>query len=130
MIAESEGKPGVPAFDPSQIIHTGMGINIQYKLLSSPFSLDPVKDFLLPDCSSRKELNTAFTEYTSFIAGLISGEQLQRIKTILDLSIYLPQESKDGDAMSMMSGLHSTELLKNSILTVETSMLRSVAGIH
>ena len=130
MIAESEGKPGVPAFDPSQIIHTGMGINIQYKLLSSPFSLDPVKDFLLPDCSSRKELNTAFTEYTSFIAGLISGEQLQRIKTILDLSIYLPQESKDGDAMSMMSGLHSTELLKNSILTVETSMLRSVAGKH
>ena len=127
MVAESEGKRGVPALKPSQIIQTEMGPSIQYSSLSDPFQIYPVYDFLLPGCSSRLELNKAISEYINFISSLTSGEQLQKYKAILDPSIFLPDESKNGTEISMMTGLLETELLKNSILTVESSILKSVA---
>jgi len=130
MVAESEGISGIPAFKPSQIIQTDTGIRIQFILLSSPFSQNPVKDFLMPECNSRKELNNALAEYTNFISGLISGEKLQKYKILLDPTIFLPGEYKDGNGISLMSGLHSTEFLKNSILTVESGLLKSVAEKH
>jgi hypothetical protein len=127
MVAESEGKPGVPALKPAQIIQTEMGPRIQYKSLSDPFEIGPVYHFLLPDCNSRLELNKAMSEYINFISGLTSGEQLLKYKALLNPSIFLPDESQNGTQISMMTGLLSTELLKNSILTVESSLLKSVA---
>jgi hypothetical protein len=128
MVAESEGKPGIPALSPAQILQTERGPEIQYELLSQPFHKSPVRDFLLPGCGSRLELNTALREYATNLSGLTTGEAVQKYKDLLEPSVFLTDEVKTDSQMSLMSGLHSLELLKNSILTVESLMLKSVAG--
>lgn len=128
MVAESEGKPGMPALSPSQISQTERGPEIQYKLLSKPFHLGPVRDFLQPACNSRQELNRALSEYVKYLSDLTSGKDIQKYKDLLEPSILLPGEIQEGWDISLMSGLHSLELLKNSILTVESYMLASIAS--
>jgi hypothetical protein len=128
MVEEAEGNPGLPAASTVLIKQSEKGPEIQYKLLSKPFHPGPVKDFLLPGCNSRQELNTALKEYTNYISDLRSGEDLHRYKGILEPSVFLPDEINKGAEISLMSGLHSLELLKNSILTVESYMLTYIAG--
>jgi hypothetical protein len=128
MVEEAEGEPGLPAASPVLISQSEKGPEIQYKLLSRPFHPGPVKDFLLPGCNSRQELNTAIKEYTNYISDMRSGEDLQKYKGVLEPSVFLPDKINKDAEISLMSGLHSLELLKNSILTVESYMLTYMAG--
>ncbi len=127
MVQESEGEPGKPALSQDQIKQTETGTEIQYKKLSKAFHKAPVRDFLAPGCSSREELNSALTEYTNYISGMIPGEDLQKYTSLLEPSLYLPGTMPDEGAISLMSGLHSLELLKNSLLTVESKFLSVIA---
>ena len=127
MVEEAEGKPGMPAASPVQISQTERGPEIQYKLLLRPFHPGPVRDFLFPGCSSRKELNKALAEYTNYLSGLSSAGNLQKYKGLLEPSVYLPGDIPESGGISLLSGLHSLELLKNSILTVESYMLKTIA---
>jgi hypothetical protein len=126
MVQESEGEPGKPALGKDQILQTEMGTEIQYMKLSKPFHPAPVRDFLAPGCSSREELNSAFMEYMKYITGLIPKEDVQKYTTLLDPSTYLHEAKPEGDKISMISGLHALELLKNSLLTVESNMLSAI----
>jgi hypothetical protein len=123
MVAESEGKPGVPALGPKQITKTETGPAIDYNLLSRPMLPDPVKDFLLPGCSSRKELTTAAEEYKSFASEMMKGKDIEAYKKLLDPAVFLPGDDKKDSDVSLLSGLHSLELMKNSLLTFESYML-------
>jgi hypothetical protein len=127
MVAEAEGQPGIPALSPVQTRQTEFGTEIQYKLLSKPFITAPVKDFLMQGCNSRQELSTALTTYQNFITGLNSAKNIKKYLSLLDPSIFLPDENDKPGEISLISGLHSLELLKNSILTVESYMLMSLA---
>jgi len=127
MVAEAEGKPGVPAFSPVQITQTDRGPVINYRLISNPFHTAPAEDFLLPGSSSRLDINKALTDYLNYLSGLPSEENCQKLRAILEPSVILPVESGDGNPMSLLSALHLTGLLKNSILTVESSFLKSIA---
>ncbi|MEI6049466.1 MAG: hypothetical protein WCS03_11255 [Bacteroidota bacterium] len=127
MVAESEGKPGVPALDPAQVSQTERGPEIQYKLLSKPFQTAPVTDFLMPGAGSRQELITALTEYKNYVSGLNSGKDIDNYEG-LDPLIFLPGDNNSGGTISLMSALHSLELLKNSIVTVESYVLVSIAN--
>jgi hypothetical protein len=128
MIAESEGKPGKPAQNRNQIIQTENGQEIKFKFLSYPFHQAPVKDFLLPGTASRKELETAMADYGNFLSTVIPAAQFQNLNKMLDPSKCLPakapEEEKD---LSLMSGLHSLALLKNSLLAVETYSMSIIA---
>jgi hypothetical protein len=126
MVQESEGEPGKPALGKDQILQTEMGTEIQYMKLSKPFHPAPVRDFLAPGCSSREELNSAFMEYIKYITGLIPKEDVQKYTTLLAPSTYLPEAKPEGAKISMISGLHALELLKNSLLTVESNMLTAI----
>jgi hypothetical protein len=128
MVGESEGKPGFPVVNPVQVRQTEIGQEIQYKLLSKPFHPAPVKNFLIPGCTSREELNKALVDYIEFMSGLTSAEDLQKFERILEPSIYFPSEITEGGGISLMSGLHSLELLKNSLLTAESYMLSTLAS--
>jgi hypothetical protein len=128
MIAESEGKRGNPALIPVQISHTEDGPEIQFKLLTKPFHPGPVRNFLLPACNSRQELNRALAEYINYFSDLTPGKDIIKFKDLLDPSIFLPGETKDYEQISLMSGLHSLELLKISILTIELHLLLYVAN--
>ncbi len=127
MVRESEGESGKPALSQDQIRQTETGTEIQYKKLSRAFHRAPVRDFLVPGCNTREELNSALTEYTNYISAMIPGEDLQKYTGLLEPSLYLPGTMPDEGAISLMSGLHSLELLKNSLLAVESNILAVIA---
>jgi hypothetical protein len=123
MVQESEGEPGKAALSQDQIIQTETGTEIQYKKLSKAFYYAPVRDFLASGCSTREDLNSALTEYAKYISGMIPEEDLHMYTSLLEPSLYLPGTMPEGTNISLMSGLHSLELLKNSLLTVESKIL-------
>jgi hypothetical protein len=127
MVAESEGNPGDPALNPAQITQTEIGPEIKCELLSNPFNPFPVFNFLMPDCKPREELISSMNEYKNYLSNLNPGSDLGKVKDLLDPSLFLPDKIANADEVSLMSGLHSLQLLKNSVLTVESSILRSVA---
>jgi hypothetical protein len=128
MIQESEGKPGMPAVSAAQLKQTANGPQIQYNLLSSPFNPGPVIDFLLPGCKPRQELNTALSDYISYIEALVPGKDIQKYSGLLEPSKYLPSEFPENGSVSLISSLHSLELLKNSLLIVEINLLSILAA--
>jgi hypothetical protein len=128
MVQESEGEPGKPAVSADQIRQIETGKEILYRELSRPFDDRPVRDFLLPGCETRQDINLATSEYSDYLNELIPGETLLMYKKLLDPSTYLPGGDPDKVAISLMSGLHSLEVMKNGILTVESCILNEIAG--
>jgi hypothetical protein len=126
MVQESEMKPASPALVQDQITHTETGTEIQYNNLSMAFHRDVVRDFLVQGCNTRKELNSALAEYANYISGMIPGDDLQKYTGLLEASLYLPETMPDV-GMSLMSGLHTLELLRNSLLAVEANILENIA---
>jgi hypothetical protein len=126
MVQESEREPVSPALVQDPIRHTETGTEIQYKKLSMAFHRDVVRDFLVQGCDTRKELNLALAEYANYISSLIPGEDLKKYTSLLEPSLYLPETMPD-EGMSLMSGLHTLELLGNSLLAVESNILENVA---
>ena len=127
MVQESEGKSGQPAMSSDQIRQTETGPVIRYNLLSDPFQKAPVKDFLLPGTSSRLELDALLKDYSGYVSGLLDGKDLQMTTNLLTPSNYLPEELPENRTISMMSGLHSLELMKNSLINVESNLLNIIA---
>jgi hypothetical protein len=124
MVEESEGKPGLPATNPVLIKLTENGPDIQYKRLSRPFkSIAPIRDNLLPGCSSRQELDTELKEYMNYISGFIPGEDLKKYTTILQLPLSFSKEMVEDNVISLFSAFHYLEILKNSVLTLESYAL-------
>ena len=128
MIQKSEGQPGKPAVSADQISQTKTGQEILYRELSRPFDPGPVKAFLLPGCSARKELNSSMAEYVSYLASIASAEDLLKYKKMLDTEIFLPAGDPDKSEISLMTGLHTLEIIKNGLLAVESCVLNTIAS--
>ena len=127
MVQESEGQPGKPAVSPTQIIQTKAGQELLYRQLSKPFDYGPAKAFLLPGCNARKELNSSMSEYVSYLTSMTSPEDLLKYKKMLDTETYLPDGNPAKGEISLMASLHSLEILKNGLLTVESCVLNKIA---
>ncbi len=124
MIQESEGIPGKPAISADKTVQTEAGNEIQYRLLTKPFHPAPVNDFLMPGCTSRREIENVLAEYANYISGLVKGPEIQDYKSLLAPETYLPGNDNEVSPISLMAGLHSLELLKNGLLTVESNILK------
>ena len=127
MVQESEGQPGKPALSAGQISQTQTGQEILYVKLSRPFDPGPAKVFLLPGCSARKELNSLMAEYVNYLTSITPAEDLLKYKKILDTETFLPEGNPEEGELSLMSGLHSLEIIKNGLLTVESCVLNKIA---
>jgi len=127
MIAMAEGKSGVPAVLTYQIKETGSGPQIQYNLLRAPFHNMPFREFLSDGSGSRTELNTALKEYSDYLSGLTAGSDFDKYAKLLDPSAYLPEFNPETDRVSLMTGLHMLQLMKNGILAAESHALSVVA---
>jgi uncharacterized protein with PQ loop repeat/translation initiation factor 2 beta subunit (eIF-2beta)/eIF-5 len=127
MVQESEGQPGKPAVSAGQISQTKTGQEILYRELSRPFDPGPAKVFLLPGCNTRKELNSSMAEYVSYLTNMTSAEDLLKYKKMLDTETFMPAGNPEEGEMSLMSGLHSLEIMKNGLLTVESCVLNEIA---
>jgi uncharacterized protein with PQ loop repeat len=123
MVQESEGKPGMTAVSSDQIEQTPAGPMIHYMRLTHPFHTAPVMDFLLPGCSTRQEIEDNVRDYITFITNHASGVSTQQYLELLDPSVYFPQEDSQRPEISLLAGLLSIELFKNSIMTVEKHLL-------
>jgi drug/metabolite transporter (DMT)-like permease len=127
MVQESEGEPGKPAVSASQISMTKTGQKILYSELSRPFDPIPVKVFLMPGCGTRKELNSSMAEYVNYLTSITPAEDLLKYKKMLDAEIFLPAGNPDKGEISLMAGLHTLEIMKNGLLTVESCVLKTIA---
>jgi hypothetical protein len=127
MVQEAEGEPGKPAVSSDLIYMTEAGKEILYNKLSKPFNTSPPKNFLFPGCSARKELNSSMAEFVSYLTGITPAEDLLKYKKMLDTETFLPVGSPEEGEMSLMSGLHTLEIMKNGLLTVESCILNKIA---
>jgi hypothetical protein len=127
MVLESEGKPGKPAVSSDLIYLTEAGKQILYFKLSKPFNTNPPKDFLFPGCSARKELNSSMAEYVNYLTSITPTEDLLKYKNLLNMETFLPAGNPKEGGMSLMSGLHNLEIIKNGLLTVESCVLNEIA---
>lgn len=127
MIAESEGEQGNPAVITNQINQTESGPEIQFRQLQNPFDPTPYRNFLQEGSLSRTELMLAVNEYSDFLSSLIPGDETAKYLELLDPSVCLPVTDPETERISLMSALHMTELLKNSLLTVESYAFSAVS---
>lgn len=127
MVQQSEGQPGKPAVSSGQISQTITGHEIIYKALSKPFDPGPAMVFLLPDCSARKELNSSMSEYVNYLTQLTSEADLLKYKNMFNTEIFLPSGKPEDGELSLMSGLHTLEVIKNGILTAESCVLKEIS---
>jgi hypothetical protein len=127
MVQQSEGKPGKPALSADQIRQTENGPEIDYRQLSNIMDPDPAKDFLLPGSITRKELNSSMSDYVNFLAGIVSADNLQKYKKALDPETFLSEGNSETANISLISALHSLQIMKNGLLTVESSVLKGIA---
>jgi hypothetical protein len=125
MVQESEGKPGNPAISPAQVEQTEIGPEIRFTMLTKPFLQAPVQDLLLPACPSRQKLDIEVREYVKYVSDLIPGDDIQKFLGLLNSSDYLPGDQNEKQ-FSMMSGLHSLEILKGNLLTMESYFISTI----
>jgi hypothetical protein len=87
-----------------------------------------VKEFLSDGSGSRTELNTALKEYSDYLSGLTPESDFGKYAMLLDPSAYLPEFNPEKDRVSLMTGQHMLELMKNGVLTAESYALSVVSN--
>ena len=127
MVEESEGEPGKPVINTSSVIKTAAGYEIDYKHLSKPFHPQPVRDFLAAGSSSRQQIDEMLDGYSEYISTLVPQQDYDRLSLLLDPSAFLPGEEQLKHGMTMMSALHSLEIIKINLTTVESRVLSLLA---
>lgn len=127
MVGESEGEPGDPVVSPSQVVQTEAGPEIRFRQLSFPFHTSPVRDFLAAGTESRDSLDKAIREYRSWLSATIPADTWDDVDMMLDLSMYLSVPVYGDRRRSMLSGLHSLAVMKNSILSVQHYAMKELA---
>ncbi len=128
MVEEVHGKPGMPVVKSVMFTPSEGGNEIQYQNISQPFITFPVNDFLLPGSSTRHNLEEELLDYKASLTKLTLTNDLQNYIRFLEPSLFLPDVTPKNAGISLMSGLHSLELLKNSVLIVESYTLTTLAN--
>lgn len=126
LVQESEGEPGKPALGDSQITRTDKGIRILYYELSRPLDTRPVQNILIPGSSSRQTLDLSFAGFKSYLDSIPGADNMSKYNNMIDPENFLPGENQEDRTMTLLSALHSLEIMKNGILTVESCVLNNI----
>jgi len=126
IVKEAEAAAGKPATAPDLVREAEGLTEINYRYLTAGFNAFPVNGFPSPESKLYKEIDAALQDYTSFISTVIPAEKLQKYSQLLSL----PLKFREGKMISVLSGQHSLELLKNSILVAEAGMLKDIVQNH
>jgi len=128
MVETSESNPKEPVMNPSAVRKTDAGFEIIYSRLNRPFSPQPAKDFLLPGSQKRQELTAMIDDFMKTVSSILPAEETEKVRQLLDISSYFPGENHESGNMLMLSGLHSLEVLRNNLLTVESFLFGKIAN--
>jgi hypothetical protein len=126
MIEESEGQNGTASPGSAISWQTGDRQEVRLINLKNPFSVTPARDFLNPACAARQELNNALEEYLNYVISIAPENDPGKFKGLLDASLYLPGDASSKPDLTLLAALHSVEILRNNILSVESSVMRHV----
>jgi hypothetical protein len=127
MVEESEGKPGNAAPGTESVRQTENGPEIRFTRLVSPFNPLPARDLLMPGSTVRQKINAVMAEYMNYVTDLTPDKDPKKFKELLDPSVYLPGGIPGQADLTLLSALHSVEILKNNLLAVESCMLKYIA---
>ena len=130
LIAEAEGKPGVPAILTNQMAKTETGPVIQFKAIKQPFHTAPFRNFLMKDSGLRNELAAALKKYSDYLSDQLPADKFEMYAKLLEPSVYLQEVNPETDRIPLITGLHMLELLKNSILAAEAYAIETVSGTN
>ena len=86
----------------------------------------PYSELLSPGSPKRKEIENALTEYRSYISEAFPAGVPTSVNSLTDAAVFLPQAGGDEARVSVLTGLHSLTLMKNSVLTAENVLLRKM----
>jgi hypothetical protein len=128
MVQVSEGKPGNSSVNGQSETKSENRFEIQNILLQSPFNKAPARELLLQGSSVRQELDNVLAGYMDYVALLTADKDSGKFKGLLDPSVYLPGGTSDQAELTLMSALHTVDILKNNILAVESHMLTCIAN--
>ncbi len=123
MVKEAEGSAVDPAAATDKLLRGNKDTDIQYRLLSRPFHPGPVISFLKPGSPDRLELDRAILDYRNLISGMVTELPGWDKSNIPDPAGILPSDFSENTSPSLMSGLHTLEVLKNSLMSVEANIL-------
>jgi hypothetical protein len=84
----------------------------------------------VPGADSRNTIETATTEYSKYLSAIIPPDRLVNIVKAINPSTYITVQGDGNLSISLMSGLHSLAVMKNSLLTVEHYALKELTGIR
>jgi len=127
MVVQSEENFGKKSEKGTQIRQSETGNEIIYTGITNPIDPAPVLNYLSPDRSARKALTSSMADYLSYITEMVPPQGLTYYKKMLDAETFLAGINPEGEFISLMSGLHSLQIMKNRLLTVESSVLSTIA---
>jgi hypothetical protein len=130
LIAEAEGKPGVTAVLSGQIAESETGPVIQYKALQNPFQTVLFSKFLMRDSGLRNDLAAALKKYSDYLSGQLPGDKFVMYGRLLEPDIYLPEINPETGRITLITGLHMLELMKNGILTAESYAFKLISEVN
>jgi hypothetical protein len=127
MVLQSESALDRSALKPNLIYATEAGKEIEYSLLSIPFDTYPPKLFLSSGSNTKQELNVSLAEYASYLTTIMSAEDVMKYKKVINTETFLSEASLQKGNMTLMSALHSLEMMKSGLLTVESYALNEIS---
>ncbi len=128
MISESEGEPGNPVELTYQVAQTSAGSGIRFDRLRRPFDPAAYGNHLLPGTGTRDMLDKALTDYAEYILQLETTPDLSGVTLLLEPSAWFPATDRPDHPVTLMSGLHLLELMKNTVLTVEVKAIKALTA--
>jgi len=113
----------------NQTVITGSGSlqAINYYLIDQPFEDYTVRNYLNQGTESRENLDSALSTYRDQMNAVSKGIAINTVLQFPDLNSVLPGSANSDNVISLMSGLHSLEVLKNTIMTFEGELLSGIA---
>jgi len=130
IIAVAEGEPGIPLTKAPQAVQALEGKKVDYRSLSAPFNPVPFRELLAPGSPARKDIENVLSEYQNYINTEFPEGVPARVNGLTDASVFLPAADGYENRVSLLAGLHSLALMKNSVLTAENILLRNMANSH
>ena len=128
MVRVSEGEPGKTSVNSQSETKSENRFEIRNILLANPFSKLPARELLLQGCSVRQELDNVLAGYMDYAASLTADKDSGKFKGLLDPLVYLPGGTSDQTDLTLMSALHTMDILKSNVLAVESHMLSCIVN--
>lgn len=126
MITEAVGEPGKPVSQANRVINKESGGEIQLVAMIQPFHTAQFSNHFIPGTQTRVSLDNALKDYSGFIMELEADTVHRSMSLLLDPEAWFPVGNEPEERFSLVSSLHLLELMKNTILMVETRALKAV----